>query len=130
MIIPAGMRCCLGQRVMLFRPSALLDSTYFQLALSEPSSLIRLLALHKGIGAKHVNVADMRRALIPFPPIADQKQIVAKVHELMALCNQLEASLNTATEHRSRLLDALLRDALASGHQANTSSAVDEVATA
>jgi type I restriction enzyme, S subunit len=111
-IVPDGMRCCLGQRVMLFRPLEILDSSYFQLALSEPSSLMRLLALHKGIGAKHVNVADMRKALIPLPPLTEQRLIVEKVEELMSWCDQLEASLQSAVEHRSRLLVALLRDAL------------------
>jgi type I restriction enzyme, S subunit len=66
-LVPKGMKCCLGQRVMLFRPRPEILPRYFSLALSEPSSLARLLELHKGIGAKHVNVADMRRALIPLP---------------------------------------------------------------
>src|SRR5262249_3086609 len=37
---------------------------------------------------------------------------VAKVDELMALCDCLEASLTTADETRRRLLDALLAEAL------------------
>jgi type I restriction enzyme S subunit len=111
-IVPAEMRCCLGQRVMLFRPSEQVDSRYFQLALSEPGSLTRLLALHKGIGAKHVNVADMRKALIPLPPLDEQRAIVAKVAELTALCARLVSSLAQAEDIRRRLLEALLREAL------------------
>jgi hypothetical protein len=37
----------------------------------------------------------------------------AKVDALMALCDQLEASLNAAAATRGRLLDALLAEALA-----------------
>jgi type I restriction enzyme S subunit len=37
---------------------------------------------------------------------------VAKVDALMALCDQLESSLITATITRSRLLEALLHEAL------------------
>lgn len=97
---------------MLFRPTELVDSRYFQLAISEPGSLKRLLALHKGIGAKHVNVADMRKAVIPLPPLDDQLAIVGKVAELTALCARLASNLAQIEDGRRRLLEALLRDAL------------------
>lgn len=48
----------------------------------------------------------------PLPPLAEQQRIVAKVDELMALCDQLEVSLKNATSTRSRLLSALLVEAL------------------
>ncbi len=112
-IVPDGMKCCLGQRVMLFRPMPGILSTYFSLSLSEPSSLARLIELHKGIGAKHVNVADMRNALIPLPPLAEQQRIVAKVDELMALCDRLEGQLTTGQAESRRLLEGTLSLALA-----------------
>ena len=49
---------------------------------------------------------------VPLPPLAEQHRIVAKVDELMTLCDQLEASLTTGDETRRRLLDALLYEAL------------------
>jgi type I restriction enzyme S subunit len=49
---------------------------------------------------------------IPLPPLAEQHRIVAKVDELMALCDRLEASLQQADEHRRRLLETLLHQAL------------------
>jgi type I restriction enzyme S subunit len=52
---------------------------------------------------------------VAVPPLAEQRRIVAKVDELMALCDRLEASLATANETRRRLLEALLAEALASG---------------
>lgn len=50
---------------------------------------------------------------IPLPPLAEQHRIVAKVDALMALCDRLEAALASADATRRRLLEALLRDALA-----------------
>lgn len=50
---------------------------------------------------------------VALPPVAEQQRIVAKVDELMALCDRLEASLATADETRRRLLEALLAEALA-----------------
>jgi type I restriction enzyme, S subunit len=51
-------------------------------------------------------------ARVPVPPLAEQHRIVAKVDELMALCDRLEASLVTADETRRRLLEALVAEAL------------------
>jgi type I restriction enzyme S subunit len=50
--------------------------------------------------------------IFPLPPVAEQHRIVAKVDELMALCDRLEASLTTADDARRRLLSALLHEAL------------------
>ena len=52
---------------------------------------------------------------IPIPPLAEQHRIVAKVDELMALCDQLEASFATGNDTRRYLLDALLHKALGPG---------------
>jgi type I restriction enzyme, S subunit len=49
---------------------------------------------------------------IPLPPLAEQHRIVAKVDALMALCDRLEAALTTADTTRTRLLEALLHEAL------------------
>lgn len=122
MVIPQGMVCCLGQRVMLFRP-CLVFPDYFRLALSEPGALARSLALHKGIGAKHVNVADMRNALIPLPPLPEQHRIVAKVDELMALCDELKAQLADAGQTHDQLATALCKQATDMGAYTHASPA-------
>jgi type I restriction enzyme S subunit len=60
-----------------------------------------------------INQAALSDILVPVPPLAEQRRIVAKVDELMALCDRLEMKLTTADETRRRLLDALLAEALA-----------------
>lgn len=110
-VIPSGVKCCLGQRVMLFRP-CLVSPSYFRLALSEPGALARQLALHKGIGAKHVNVADMRAAHVALPPLAEQKRIVGKVEQLLALCDQLKLHLGQAHQKNEHLASALVVQAV------------------
>ena len=60
-----------------------------------------------------LNVGLIEQTPIPLPPLTEQHRIVAKVDELMALCDRLEASLTAATATRRRLLDALLAEALA-----------------
>ena len=54
----------------------------------------------------------MDRIPVALPPFAEQLRIVAKVDELMALCDRLEASLTTGDETRGRLLESVLHEAL------------------
>jgi type I restriction enzyme S subunit len=73
--------------------------------------------IKKQTGQANVNGTALKNMLIPLPPLAEQHRIVAKVDELMALCDRLEASLATGDRTRQRLLDALLSEALAPGDE-------------
>ena len=66
-----------------------------------------------GIAQKTVPLSGLRRLLIPLPPLTEQRRIVAKVDELMTLCDRLETTLAAVGNTRCRLLDAVLHDALA-----------------
>ncbi len=52
--------------------------------------------------------------IVGLPPLAEQHRIVAKVDELMAICDQLEVSLTAGDDTRCRLFDALLHATLTS----------------
>jgi type I restriction enzyme S subunit len=45
--------------------------------------------------------------------VADQHRIVARVEELMALCDRLEARLTAVRTESGRLLEAVLHETLA-----------------
>jgi len=49
---------------------------------------------------------------VPLPPIPEQHRIVAKVDELMALCDQLKDSLQQAQQTQIYLTDAVVENAL------------------
>ncbi len=68
--------------------------------------------IKKQTGQANVNGTALKNMLVPLPPLAEQHRIVAKVDELMSLCDRLEAGLTTCQDVRSRLLDALLHEAL------------------
>ena len=61
---------------------------------------------------KNVSRAAILNLPIPFPPLAEQHRILAKVDALMALCDRLESALRKTDTTRARLLDALIHEAL------------------
>ena len=65
-----------------------------------------------------INQHCLSNILVPIPPINEQRRIVAKVNELLALCDHLEANLQQADNKRARLLEALLAEALAPADKA------------
>lgn len=51
---------------------------------------------------------DWQIALIPFPPLAEQHRIVAKVDELMKFCDWLEKEISEAKENGEKLMESVL----------------------
>lgn len=65
----------------------------------------------RGVGNKNLVIRDIKSFVVPIPPLAEQKRIVAKVDELLALCDQLAGEAASAAAARERLLAALLHHA-------------------
>ncbi|MBS1943194.1 MAG: restriction endonuclease subunit S [Bacteroidetes bacterium] len=57
---------------------------------------------------QNVKDAQLYQAYVPVPPLAEQHRIVAKVDELMALCDRLEAALEKGETAKAGMLEALL----------------------
>jgi type I restriction enzyme S subunit len=110
--VPKGVRLCLGQRLMLIRAGTETSADFLEIVLNSPFITDIAKARTTGGAAPRVNMSTVRAYPIPVPPLAEQRRIVAKVDELMALCDRLEASLTTGDDTRRRLLDALLAEAL------------------
>ena len=68
--------------------------------------------IKKQTGQANVNGTALKNMLVPVPPLAEQRRIVAKVDELMAVCDRLEGNLTAGEETRGRLGEAVLREVL------------------
>ena len=92
-ILPDGKNVCLGQRVMLIRCPKGVFSKFLRRMLMTPMVINALTEQQKGIGAKHVNVSDVCNLILPLPPLAEQKRIVAKLEEILPLCERLKGAV-------------------------------------
>jgi type I restriction enzyme S subunit len=59
-----------------------------------------------------INQGILLKLPIPIAPLAEQRRIVAKVDELMTLCDRLETQVTNAEHETSRLLESVLHYAL------------------
>ncbi len=58
----------------------------------------------QGMAYPAINDEKFYNGYIPLPPLAEQKRIVAKVDELMALCDQLDAQMEDARKVAERVV--------------------------
>ena len=78
------------------------------------SEFIQQCILDKSAGTalKYIGIGSLSRIIGPIPPLAEQHRIVAKVDELMVLCDELETQLTSTTATRRQLLESTLHEAL------------------
>lgn len=107
----ASFDACFPDSVVGFVPASMFENArYFEYFVRTAKA--NLLEFAPATAQKNINLEILTQVLIPLPPLAEQHRIVAKVDALMALCDRVEASLTATAATRSRLLDALLAEAL------------------
>jgi type I restriction enzyme S subunit len=91
----------------------LIDREYLHKYMLTDTFVIQTLKEDTRVAMPKINQAALSIVVVPIPPLAEQYRIVAKVDELMALCDQLEAQLTTTRTDSRRLLESVLEAALA-----------------
>lgn len=92
--------------------------SYLKIFASSALYWSQLLASSMGTGQPNVNGTALSELVVPIPPIAEQSRIVARVQELMALCDVLEAKGELEVEQHARLVGSLF-ESLANSESAH-----------
>lgn len=111
-LLSDGRAFCVQRHIGILRPPKQVNAGFLTRALGSVLVFEQATSCATGIAQKTVPLNGLRKILIPLPPLAEQHRIVAKVDELMALCDELEARLNTTSTTRHQLLEATLHEAL------------------
>ncbi len=102
----------------IIHPLSGISSSYIYRYLRSPSFIEYVESVQTGIAYPAINDKQFFFGLIPVPPSAEQHRIVAKVDELMTLCDQLEQQTEASIEAHQVLVTTLL-DTLTNSADAN-----------
>lgn len=109
-----GTEAVADSHVTVIRPTAAIISRYLWCLVASPGVQTRIEPTHpRSIVSGTTNQVELststvRTLPVPLPPLAEQKRIVAKVDELMGLCDRLEALRNQRKSQRAVLTKELL----------------------
>lgn len=101
----------IAQRLICFKPYGPTNTRFFMMAIMSQSMQRVLDDNATGMTARGIKAAKLKPIALPVPPEAEQRRIVAKVEELMALCDALKARLGDAAETQRHLADAIVERA-------------------
>lgn len=100
------------------------DLKALKLLIPETASYVRLMLMgferfildnltKTGTTVESMKVDEFMTQPFIIPPLAEQQRIIAKVNELLALCDQLKVKLQAANETQLNLTEAIVQQALA-----------------
>ncbi len=94
--------------IIPLRPHAFLAPGYLRLFLRSPHFLRYAAAKNYGMKMPRLGTTDLESSKLPLPPLTEQRRIVAKVDELMSLCDRLEAQQKERDTRHAALARASL----------------------
>ncbi|MGN5210198.1 restriction endonuclease subunit S [Aeromonas sp. 107A] len=109
----AGKKLYLNQRLCAVRGLGIVSDF---LNISLKSELLLSAIYEKSTGTANqanIGMEALSNWVLPLPPIREQHRVVAKVDQLMALCDQLKSRLQTSQQTQLTLAESLVEGALA-----------------
>jgi type I restriction enzyme S subunit len=97
-----------NQHVAIIRPTKELDPNFLAQFLASPEIQRMIEDVQVGATREALTKGMIEQFKTPLPPLAEQKRIVAKVDELMAMCDRLEAQLQERDARQAELARASL----------------------
>ncbi|CAM5276543.1 restriction endonuclease subunit S [Eoetvoesiella caeni] len=100
----------MSDKIVRFTLSCSVDKVFVNIVNGVPYSRAYYMGNASGTSSSMKNVSRETMSLLPvsLPPLQEQRRIVAKIDELMGLCNFLEQKIDAATGKQAELLNALM----------------------
>ena len=109
---PTRKKLMISDKIIRFHLVVGIDPDFAALSMNAGFSSTVVEGLKSGMAASQVNISQpkLRSVPIPLPPLAEQRRIVAKVEQLMALVDALESQLATSRATAENLLAAVVAE--------------------
>ncbi|MBN2793205.1 MAG: restriction endonuclease subunit S [Desulfuromonadales bacterium] len=100
----------MSDKIVRFKLSQSINKHYINFANSTDCSRSYYMSNASGTSSSMKNVSRqvIAELPIPLPPFPEQQRIVARIDQLMALCDQLDQQINAATGKQTELLNAVM----------------------
>jgi len=105
--------CAVNQDLKVLMPYIFGLSDYLQLMLKGHEQFILDKLVKGGMTVQSLKYAEFELQPYPVPPYQEQKRIIKKVDELMALCDELEGGLIQSQSGATKLLESAVAEMLA-----------------
>lgn len=104
-----GIEGCIHDGWLVIRTPHQINKLFLYYLLRSPYARKQFTKSAAGAVVQNLNADKVKELILPLPPLEEQQRIVAKVDELMQLCDQLEQQQNLSSEAHDQLVDTLLR---------------------
>ncbi|MCX7129618.1 restriction endonuclease subunit S [Aeromonas sp.] len=98
----------IASSLVILRPYLPSITDYIMLVINSPITSRNISKFNNGTAQPNLSAADLSKFGLPLPPLVEQLRIVAKVDELMALCDQLEQCSEAQLAAHQTLVETLL----------------------
>jgi type I restriction enzyme S subunit len=96
--------------LVIIRLSPVVEPRYAYRFLTSPLGREQIFQFDNGSAQPNLSANNVKKYWVPIPPHAEQRQIVAKVDQLMAMVDALETQLSASRATAKNLLDALVTE--------------------
>ncbi|TBB88082.1 restriction endonuclease subunit S [Rhizobium ruizarguesonis] len=107
-----GFDACFPDSVVGFIPAEPIASAEYFLHFMKTAKA-DLLKFAPSTAQKNINLATLETILIPIPPLNEMTRIIAKVDDLLTLCDSLKSRINEVAETQKCLADTIIERAVA-----------------
>lgn len=90
-----------------------MESNFAHISMRANSFQSKILEIATGSATPIINKSKWEELLVPVPSLTEQHRIVAKVDELLSLCDQLKSRIVDANRLQQKLADTLVEQAVA-----------------
>jgi type I restriction enzyme S subunit len=99
--------------LIIIRPNTLLSKEFMYRYLVSQTGKSQIFRFDNGSAQPNLSANNVKLYVYPLPPLTEQHRIVAKIDELMVLCDQLKSRITDARQLQQKLADVLVEQAVA-----------------
>ena len=105
--VPANVRMCMGQRVMMLRFASFVRPSYAEMFLASSHFINQYRPLILRTSSPHLNVREIKKLSLAIPPLEEQDEIIRIMEQKLETISEIEHKLSIAKDLKARMMNEL-----------------------